>query len=355
MNLSKNKAVKMLYRGLKNYFANKPVCVSFEVLNSCNLNCHHCNWGGQIEETLLTPEQIRDIYLRFKPPVVQISGGEPLLRDDIDDIFRALKQDNCVPYLILVSNAYLMTEEHYIKLNEAGVDQFSISLDFPDERHDYFRRQPGLFGHLNKLIPRLSSLGYDNIILNTAITHENYKYLREIVDLAEKWGVYMSFSAYTILRTANRDFCINEQEELERLKRIIDELIQLKKERQRIVTSEITLKRTYEFFKHSKITGCKAGKRFFVIPPDGLLLPCAMHRNRLFSTQAEMIEEFSNHNKCGSCFVAIRSMTDLPFMSFIKSTLSSYLSLKKPPASAEVYVSPEEQLVKEISNQNSIT
>jgi len=334
MNFSTNKAIKMFFRGMKNYWVDKPICVSFEVLTSCNLNCHHCNWGGQVEETLLTPEQIRDIYLKFKPPVVQISGGEPLLRDDICDIFRVLKHENGLPYLILVSNASLMTEEKYITLNEAGVDQFSISLDFPDERHDYFRRKPGLFAHLNELIPRLSSLGKDNIIINTAITHENYKYLREIAELAEKWGVYMSFSAYTILRTANRDFFINEQAELDNLHRVINELIQLKKRRKRIVTSEITLRNTYKFFKNGKVHGCKAGKRFFVIPPNGLLLPCAMHRNRLFSTQEEMIEKFSNHNKCGSCYVAIHSMIDLSFINLIKSSLSSYISLKKPAASA---------------------
>jgi len=55
MHISTNKAIKMIFRGMKNYYANKPICVSFEVLTSCNLNCHHCNCGGQVEETLLIP------------------------------------------------------------------------------------------------------------------------------------------------------------------------------------------------------------------------------------------------------------------------------------------------------------
>ena len=48
-----------------------------------------------------------------------------------------------LPYTILVSNWSLMTEERYLELREAGVDQFSVSLDFPDERHDDFRGYPG--------------------------------------------------------------------------------------------------------------------------------------------------------------------------------------------------------------------
>ena len=350
MKLQTDKALRMFFRGVRNYWIDKPICLSFEVLHSCNLNCHHCNWGGNVNETLLSPGEIKDIYLKFKPPVVQISGGEPLLRDDIVDIFRELRQKNGLPYLILVTNASLMTEEKYRSLKEAGVDQFSVSIDFADERHDYFRRQPGLFNHLENLIPRLSSIGYDDIILNTAITHENYKYLKPIADLAERWGVYVNYSAYTILRTANRDLCIQKGDELELLRSIIYELLRLKSEKQRIVTSEITLQKTYEFFRDGKFSGCNAGKRFFVVPPNGLFLPCAMHRSHLYPTQEEMIKKFSNQNKCGSCYVSIRSMTDLSFVDLLKSSISSFLTLKKSAAAAKKYVPSEEQFAEELIN-----
>lgn len=48
----------------------------------------------------------------------------------------------------------------YLELRAAGVDQFSVSLDFPDERHDEFRLHPGLFKHLSEIVPRLARLPF---------------------------------------------------------------------------------------------------------------------------------------------------------------------------------------------------
>jgi MoaA/NifB/PqqE/SkfB family radical SAM enzyme len=79
----------------------------------------------------------------LRPCVVQVSGGEPLMRPDLVDIVRAIKDRNGLPYTILVSNWSLMTEERYLELRAAGINQFSVSLDFPDQRHDDFRRPPG--------------------------------------------------------------------------------------------------------------------------------------------------------------------------------------------------------------------
>ena len=110
----------------------------------------------------------------LRPCVVQISGGEPLMRDDVVEIVRTIKNGGPRrPYTILVSNWSLMTEEKYLALRDAGIDQFSVSLDFPDARHDDFRVYPGLYSHLEDLIPRLAKLGHDDIVLNSCITSEN--------------------------------------------------------------------------------------------------------------------------------------------------------------------------------------
>ena len=81
------------------------------------------------------------------------------MRDDVVEIVRNIKCGSGLPYTILVSNWSLMTEERYLELRDAGMDQFSVSLDFPDERHDDFRVYPGLYRHLSDLIPRLRRAG----------------------------------------------------------------------------------------------------------------------------------------------------------------------------------------------------
>jgi MoaA/NifB/PqqE/SkfB family radical SAM enzyme len=254
---------------------------------------------------------------RLKPVAAQISGGEPLLRKDITDIVKAIKQAG-VQYAILVTNGALLSESDYLQLREAGVNQFSVSLDFPDERHDEFRQRPGLYERLEQTLPRLARFGFRDIILNTAITKAN---VREVLPLAKKateWGVGISYSAYTPLRTGNRDYCLNNEEDLEILRQAINELITLRKQNDHLVNPELTLRDTLKFFEQGGMPNCKAGVRFLVVMPDGSLVPCSHHRSR-YATKKEMIEKFSRINRCGNCYVAIRSYTEMSFLSQVKN------------------------------------
>jgi len=317
-NVSLLQGIELFTGGIRNYITNRPIVVSYEVTLSCNCNCRHCDLGGFIkDEKQITPEEYGDLTQRLKPLAAQISGGEPLLRKDIAAIVKAIKQAG-VKYAILVTNGVLLNESNYLQLREAGVDQFSVSLDFPDERHDEFRRRPGLYKRLERTLPHLASFGYRDIILNTAITQAN---VREILSLAKKaaeWGVDMSYSAYTARRTGNKDYCLNNGEDLEILRHAINELIILKKQGTYLVNPELTLRDTIKFFEQGYMPNCKAGIRFLVVMPDGSLVPCSLHRTK-YATREEMLEKFSRTNRCGDCYVAIRSYSEMSFLSHMKN------------------------------------
>lgn len=310
-------ALKLAKRAVCNYVTNRPVVISYEVTLSCNCSCLHCDLGGvRKDEKQLKPTDYADLTRLLNPPVVQISGGEPLLRKDIVAIAKAIKQSTR-PYLILVTNGVLLNESNYLQLYEAGVNQFSVSLDFPDERHDEFRGHPGLYARLERALPQLARLGHGNIILNTAITRAN---LREILVLAQKameWGVAISYSAYTALRTGNKDYCIDSEEDLKVLQQSINELTELRKRNCHIANSKAVLLDTLKFFRQGYMPNCKAGIRFFVVMSDGSLIPCSLHRNR-YSSQKQMIENFSRGNRCGACYVAIRSYSEPPLLRQLK-------------------------------------
>ena len=85
--LSFVEAGRLFIRGINNYRAKRPLCVSFEVTLSCNANCRHCDNGGLKEdENRLEPGEYTRLTALLQPPVVQISGGEPLLREDAVEI-----------------------------------------------------------------------------------------------------------------------------------------------------------------------------------------------------------------------------------------------------------------------------
>jgi len=140
---------------------------------------------------------------------------------------------------------------------------------------------------------------------------------------AAEWGVDISYSAYTPLRTGNEDYCLNNEEDLEILRQAINELIILKKQDTHLTNPELTLRDTLKFFEQGYMPNCKAGIRFLVVMPDGSLVPCSLHRTK-YATREEMVEKFSRTNRCGSCYVAIRSYSEMSFLSHTKN-LPTYI------------------------------
>jgi MoaA/NifB/PqqE/SkfB family radical SAM enzyme len=260
--------------------------------------------------------------------VCQLSGGEPLLRDDLEEIVRAVKRPSGLPMAVCVTNSWLLSEERYLSLQDAGVSLFSISLDFPDERHDDFRRVPGLFARMNERIPYLvREYGRKDIVLNSALTHANFAEIPGLVAKAEEWGTQISFSAYSCLRTGDTSLCISSPEDLASLRRQID-FLQSYERRQTILNSDYILEQTYRFFAEGGMNGCQAGRRFLVVRPDGLINACSMYPDVQYRSRPEAVREFSaTRHGCDQCFVSIRASTERPLGILIKENLETGIKL----------------------------
>jgi MoaA/NifB/PqqE/SkfB family radical SAM enzyme len=308
-------------RGAGNYFTKRPFCVSFEVTYSCNAKCKHCHLGGPKEEERATPQRYAELCREIKPVVAQVSGGEPLLRRDIEQIIQALRVKNRPPYIVLTTNGTLLTKEKYLRLREAGVDEFSLSLDFPNERHDDFRGVPGLFNKIETLIKETEHIPDRGITLSGVVNRENYQDLIRMAELAKKWNVHMNFSTYTWLRTKKKEFMI-PKDELPELKKILARLKEFKKRNKTIFTSDYVLDSMPEFFEKGSLDNCRAGERFFVVNPDGTLSPCGLII-RKYRTQKEIMQNFTKTNTCGDCFTSIRANTEKPAKYLIKDSLLS--------------------------------
>jgi len=323
-------SLRIIGRGSSNWLANRPIVVSFEVTDACTCWCKHCDHGGPRDESRnLKPADYRRFMDALRPCVVQVSGGEPLMREDVVDIVRSIKNGDTVPYTILVSNWSHMTREKYLALRDAGIDQFSVSLDFPDERHDEFRVYPGLYRHLEDLIPQLAQLGHDDIVLNSCITTENLGEIENIAAKARKWGVNLCYSAYSARRTGCREYLPASSVQLDELCARLDRVEQRRDESNWIVNSPSTLEATREYFRNGGTPGCKAGQRFLVVTADGQLQPCSMQFKRYKLEERErMIAEFTASNNCDQCYVSIRSYLDKSFPKLLWENVSGFLSVR---------------------------
>ncbi len=335
-------SLRVIGRGSANWLARRPIVVSFEVTDSCTCWCKHCDHGGPKDTSRnMKPADYRRYAEALRPAVIQVSGGEPLMRKDIVDVVRAVKSPGGLPYAILVSNWSLMTEERYVALREAGVNQFSVSLDAPDERHDEFRRLPGLYKHLSEIIPKLAALGHDDIVLNTCITSENVADINRAADKAKEWGVNISYSAYTFRRTGNREYFLNTPEQLATLRHELDRIRARMDGTHWIVNSCTTLDATRQYFENGGMPGCTAGLRFLVVTADGMLQPCSMQFKKYrLDERTRMIEEFTSQNTCDECYVAIRSYLDKTFPQLLWENVSGFLSFKPRRAPAALASEP---------------
>ncbi|HVN79823.1 MAG TPA: radical SAM protein [Terriglobia bacterium] len=325
-----SESIRTIARGVNNWYSERPIVISFEVTDSCTCYCKHCDHGGPRDNSRnLKPADYRRYMEALRPCAVQISGGEPLMREDLLEIVRNIKTPDGLPYLILVSNWSGMTEEKYLRLHEAGINQFSVSLDFPDQRHNDFRGYPGLFEKLDKIVPKLATYGFDDIVINNCITRHNLPYINAIADKARDWGVNVSYSAYTFRRTQCWDHFIDQPAELAELEDQLKRIKARMADNHWIVNSCATLDATLDYFQKGGTPGCKAGSRFLVVTSDGYLQPCSMQFKRYrLGERRRLIEEFTKTNTCDECYVSIRSYLDKTLPRLFSEMVGGHLSFK---------------------------
>jgi heme b synthase len=165
--------------------------IAWEVTRRCNLACVHCRASAAdepLEGELSTSEclSLLDEVASWTKPIIILTGGEPLLRDDIYDIAR--HGTGLGLRMVMAPNGTLMDEQAVCRMLEAGIKRISISLDGDSsETHDRFRQVEGAFeGALNGI--RLAKEAGLEFQINTTVTRHNLHALPDILDLAAQLG-----------------------------------------------------------------------------------------------------------------------------------------------------------------------
>src|SRR5437764_4137493 len=122
----------------------RPVLVHFEVTLRCNARCGFCDyWKTDPSARRSELTSYADAARYFNPMLVTFTGGEPTLRLDLEDLVSAVDRAVSLKYITLITHGAMLTPERAQSLWDAGVNQFNISLDYLDERHDRARGIPG--------------------------------------------------------------------------------------------------------------------------------------------------------------------------------------------------------------------
>ena len=123
----------MIAKGLLS--KNHPILVHIIPIRRCNLSCTYCNEFDDFSNPVPLGEMKRrlDLLADMGTSIITISGGEPLLHPELDEVIAHIRRRGMIAGLI--TNGYLLTAERIERLNRAGLEHLQISIDnaIPDE------------------------------------------------------------------------------------------------------------------------------------------------------------------------------------------------------------------------------
>ena len=179
----------------------RPVLVFWESTRACGLACRHCRADAQLtavpgELTTAEAERLIDSLADFgaPSPVLVITGGDPLMRADLDHLLVHAGRRG-VHVALAPSVTPLLTDERLASLRELGVTVASLSIDGSSAAtHDLMRGIPGHLAASTDAIRRMRAHGFV-VQVNTTATPSNVHELPAIAELlvetdANIWEVF---------------------------------------------------------------------------------------------------------------------------------------------------------------------
>jgi radical SAM protein len=168
-------------------FHQAPLLVIWEVTRACALACRHCRASAinQRHPDELNLEEGKRLLGEIKTmgtPIVVLTGGDPIQRDDLEDLIRHGK-DLGLRMGTIPAGTPRLTRDRLASLKDAGVDQVAFSIDAPTAaQHDAFRQVPGSFDLTLQGARWARELGIP-LQINTVLSRDNLHQFDEIADL----------------------------------------------------------------------------------------------------------------------------------------------------------------------------
>ncbi|HBL22841.1 MAG TPA: hypothetical protein DDZ40_01840 [Deltaproteobacteria bacterium] len=242
--------------------------VTFGVTNRCRYRCWHCYNAGrkQRDMTFGSVEKITRELSGMGSVMVTLSGGEPLLRKDLEDIVGLFDNRSC---LMLNTTGSGLTEKRARALKEKGLFAVGVSLDSMNaEEHDRMRGKQGAFRTALRALQTAADNGLYPYIVAVATRHlihpDTFMRFIEFAGRARAREVHLlepcptgrlSGRSDVVLEAAERNLLMDYQKEV-------------------AVREDLPVLSTFVYLESAKAFGCGAGLTYLYIDGSGEVCPC---------------------------------------------------------------------------------
>jgi len=287
----------------------RPVLLNLEVTMRCNAKCGFCDyWKTPAEAKAEELREFADIARRFNPMMITFTGGEPTLRRDLEDIVASVRAATSLSYLTMITHGGMLTLDRAQSLWDAGLDQFNISLDYLDGRHDAARGIPGLTAKIMDTVPRMKAAGIGSVRFNTVIKNDNLDQLLPIVHTAARMGAGVNFSVYTDAKNGNGEHLLNDAQH-RALDAAIGALLDYKRRHRGVITnSDHYLAEIPRWVRGQLTEPCPSGTTTVHVDPKGTVRRCPDFPPDVDWRQWKPYAPIA----CDDCFYACRGEAQAP-------------------------------------------
>jgi len=287
-----------------------PIDAVIAITYKCQAKCRMCSIWQIKEHHDIAPRVYEKLPGTLKD--VNISGGEPFLRKDLEDIIRIIHGKLPRARMVVSSNGMIGRRliPRIIEIDRIfpGIG-FGFSIDGVGERHDYIRGIEGSFEAIVNLIKGIKARGIRNIRIAYTLTTENADQMIKVYELSRELGVQ-----FTMQISHDSDFYFGThgstivKEEIPALK-----ANELKKDFEKIINNELSsysVKRWVKAFvfygmhllasEGRRPFSSRPGIDYFYMDPAGSVYPSVLHDHIMGNLAENDFDAIWNSTEAGS-------------------------------------------------------
>jgi len=251
-----------------------PMWLLLELTYRCPLHCVFCYNPvefASIEHELATADWIRVLREARAVGAVQLglSGGEPVLRDDLEEI--ATEAHTLGYYTNLITSGVGLDERRVRALKDGGLDHIQLSFQDSTREMNDFLSHTKTFELKQRVAALIKAHDYP-MVLNCVIHRMNIEHIGTVIEMAERLGaeyLELANTQYYSWAHLNRDQLLPTLEQLQTAERTVNAHRERLGNRMRIF---FVVPDYYETRPKKCMNGW--GSTFMAVTPDGTALPC---------------------------------------------------------------------------------
>jgi radical SAM protein with 4Fe4S-binding SPASM domain len=261
--------------------------IQLHLTERCNLRCRHCYQTGKKTDEMSLAElkwliaEISDTLREWKEaydvdfsPSFNVTGGEPLLHENLFDILAEINGRDFRTYLL--TNGILINKKKAMALKHLGVGGVQVSIEGPERIHDTIRGKGSFRGSMNG-IGNLLDAGL-KVTLNVTLSSVNDGYFMDVIALSSDLGVHrLGFSR--LVPSGRGAEMLQHMLDRHTIKELYQKIFSLDTGKLEIVTGDPVATQSLSAGNEEDkgkipLGGCAAGVSGITIMPDGTLVPC---------------------------------------------------------------------------------